>query len=300
LSIEGPFAVLASPQEVKMRAIAFLTIALAVNGLAQTRIDLRSQSKNIDFSQAQSVRPFRTGTSLPPVCTEGEMFFKTDAAPGMNVFGCVATDTWSLQGGALQGATEDAAADFRADINVSGNQLIVSCPTGSCNVQTGDTVASFSGLQTTFVPGSGTYTAYIYFEDNVLRYGYSSGAMTSCPASCVSGVSAFPAGAVPLFTAAVSAGKLQADSIMDRRSRYRAAKRAFAGANIVVSETANAITYSTLTQSPLRNQPAGVQPVCSAAVRGTMWHINGGTGVKDSVTVCAKDSSESYAWRIIY
>ena len=69
---------------------------------------------------------------------------------------------------------------------------------------------------------------------------------------------------------------------------------------MVIAETADSVTYSSLLSSPLRNQPQGSQPVCSAAVRGTLWHVNGGPGVKDSVAVCAKDGSDAYAWRTIY
>src|SRR5262245_39392561 len=116
-----------------MRVSAIFAISLLCMPLTgQTRVDLRSQSKNIAFSQAQSVRPFRTGTSLPPTCTPGEMFFKTDAPPGGNVFGCVATDTWTLQGGA------DPVTDFESDLNIAANRLTISCRTGSCNVQEGE------------------------------------------------------------------------------------------------------------------------------------------------------------------
>jgi hypothetical protein len=257
-------------------------------------VDLRSQSKNIDFSQAQSVRPFRTGTSLPPVCTPGEMFFKTDAAAGSNLFGCVATDTWSRQGEA------GSVTDFEAELDTPGNRLTVYCRTGSCNVQEGDAIAPFSGLAASFIPAAGTYTAYVYLEDHVLRYGYSAGTMTACGASCAAGVTTFPTNAVPLFTVGVFNGAFQSGTLTDWRSRYRAPKRVIAGENVVIAETADSVTYSTVLMSPLRNQPAGAQPACSAATRGTHWHVNGANGVKDTVAVCAKDASDIYAWRTIY
>lgn len=280
-----------------MRVIAFFAGSLAclpVLVLSQTRVDLRSQSKNIDFSQAQSVRPFRTGTALPAVCTPGEMFFKTDAAPGGNVFGCVATDTWSEQG------EVDPVTDFEGELDASANRLTIACRKGNCNVQTGDAITPFAGLEASFTPASGTYTAFVYFEDQMLRYGYSEGAMASCGTSCIQGISGFPTNSVPLFTAAVSNGQLVAGSLVDRRSRYRGPKRPIAGANIVLAETASSVTYSSLPINPLRNQPAGPQPECSAATRGTLWHANGGAGEKDSVAVCAKDASETYAWRTVY
>ena len=38
------------------------------------------------------------------------------------------------------------------------------------------------------------------------------------------------------------------------------------------------------------------QPACSASQRGRFWQTLGGTGVKDAVTVCAKDAADAYAW----
>ena len=77
-----------------VRRIAGLLLIASNIGLPQTRTDLKTQSKNVDFSTATLVRPFRTGTALPATCLVGEMFFKTDAAPGVNVYGCVAVNTW--------------------------------------------------------------------------------------------------------------------------------------------------------------------------------------------------------------
>jgi len=42
------------------------------------------------------------------------------------------------------------------------------------------------------------------------------------------------------------------------------------------------------------------QPACSVTVRGRQWFVAGATGVKDGLTVCAKDASNAYAWRTLY
>lgn len=41
-------------------------------------------------------------------------------------------------------------------------------------------------------------------------------------------------------------------------------------------------------------------PTCDATTRGTFFYQPGGAGVKDAVSVCAKDASNVYAWRVIY
>ncbi|MEJ1928658.1 hypothetical protein WDZ92_00095 [Nostoc sp. NIES-2111] len=43
-----------------------------------------------------------------------------------------------------------------------------------------------------------------------------------------------------------------------------------------------------------------LRPVCNASERGRQWFVPGGTGVKDSLSVCAKDASDAYNWRLLY
>jgi hypothetical protein len=62
---------------------------------AQTLIDLRSQSKDVDFSAAVSTRPMQTGAILPARCVIGRTFYKSNAAPGANLYGCTALNTWT-------------------------------------------------------------------------------------------------------------------------------------------------------------------------------------------------------------
>lgn len=83
-----------------MRALLCLLLAMsALDAQAQTQVDLKTQSKGIDFSGASLTRPARTGTQLPTTCAIGELFFNTAAQPGTNVYGCTATNTWSAQSG---------------------------------------------------------------------------------------------------------------------------------------------------------------------------------------------------------
>ena len=65
---------------------------------AQTQVDLRSQSKSVDFSGAPFTRPVKIGTVLPSNCSVGELFFRINASPGGNLYGCAAANTWSQLG----------------------------------------------------------------------------------------------------------------------------------------------------------------------------------------------------------
>jgi hypothetical protein len=83
-------------------------IFLSLPAAAQTQIDLRTQTKSVDFTAAVSTKPLKTGAVLPATCVVGDMFFNTAATPGANLYGCTAVDTWSIQGGSSQSCAYDA------------------------------------------------------------------------------------------------------------------------------------------------------------------------------------------------
>jgi hypothetical protein len=74
---------------------------MAAAGLlqGQTQVDLRTQSKAVDFRTASSTKPVKSGPDLPATCDEAEMFFLTTAPAGLNLYGCSATNTWTLEAG---------------------------------------------------------------------------------------------------------------------------------------------------------------------------------------------------------
>lgn len=63
--------------------------------VAQTTVDLRTQAKNVDFTQAATTKPNKSGTALPATCGVGETFFLTNAPAGQNLYGCTTANTWS-------------------------------------------------------------------------------------------------------------------------------------------------------------------------------------------------------------
>ena len=128
-------------------------LLIALSGwlmMAQTQIDLRTQSKQIDFTAASSTKSVKTGTAPPATCAVGELFFKTDAAAGANLYACASPDTWSVQGGG-QGA---AGLQIESAGTIVGSRGIANFLTGpglmsvigdtgtQINIQTGlDTAA---------------------------------------------------------------------------------------------------------------------------------------------------------------
>lgn len=96
----------------------------------QTRVDLRTQSKTVDFSAASSTKPVKTGTTPPGACSIGELFFKTDATGGKNLYLCGQTDYWTEMAG------------------VSSGCGLKGCELGQCSVDS-SVIPSYSGMLST-------------------------------------------------------------------------------------------------------------------------------------------------------
>src|SRR5882762_11637466 len=92
---------------------AALTLA-ADYAVAQTRLDLRTQSKSVDFSAISSTKPFQAGATLPAVCSPPQTFFKTNAA-GANFYACTSANTWMLESG-----NAPAGSDTQVQYNNAG------------------------------------------------------------------------------------------------------------------------------------------------------------------------------------
>ena len=108
-----------------MRRTIF-ALVLCVSAWGQNQVDLPSQSKNVDFSNAPETRPVKTGTTLPTSCRVGDVYFKTDAVPGANLYGCTATNTWLQEiGAAITGTSFQAVI---ADGKVSNTSAVVTIP----------------------------------------------------------------------------------------------------------------------------------------------------------------------------
>jgi hypothetical protein len=80
-----------------------LVLAGAIVLAGQTLIDLKTQTKRVDFSGAQSTKPVRTGSALPPVCGVGEMYLQLRGVVGSSLYICVATNIWVPQSALPEG-----------------------------------------------------------------------------------------------------------------------------------------------------------------------------------------------------
>src|SRR5690242_749213 len=84
--------------KIRVAVFSWMLASSAAQMTAQTRVDLKMQSKSVDFSGASSTKPVRTGTNLPSACSVGEFFFQTSASPGVNTYICPTANLWTHAG----------------------------------------------------------------------------------------------------------------------------------------------------------------------------------------------------------
>ncbi len=131
-------------------SLCLLSALAASTAAAQTAIDLRTQAKSVDFSAASMTKPMKTGTALPATCTTGDMYFKSDAPAGGNLYGCVSANTWSQQAGGAGGGsgagTPNVSQSFTTATAVTVNHalattnVIVQCYDGASKAIEANTV----------------------------------------------------------------------------------------------------------------------------------------------------------------
>jgi hypothetical protein len=117
----------------RLLSITLLATGLALSIGAQTRVDLSTQSKGIDFQTQPYTKPLKSGASLPAICTQAELFFLSSAPPGGNIYACTAANSWSLQAAGGSGTVTNIATSgplMGGAITTTGS---LSCPTCTTN-----------------------------------------------------------------------------------------------------------------------------------------------------------------------
>ena len=282
-----------------------LAIAVPIGVLAQTQVDLHTQSKAVDFTTASFTRPVKTGTALPAACLVGDMFFNTAAASGANLYGCVGANTWALESGGSQGGGS-------ATLTIDANGTPVGTR-GTANFIAGNGVVnalSDTGSQITIQQSADTAVM-------LSRSNEQSGSDLVCASASGSG-SAYTCALSPslrLYTlnmvlrwkpdvgGAGGATTLNVDTLGSVAVKQFDGTTDPTAADIVANRLYTLWYDGTafrLMTPPVNAAATVAQPACNAAQRGRIWQTLGGTGVKDQVTVCAKDALDAFAWRTLY
>lgn len=119
------------------------------------------------------------GTTLPAKCSVGQVFFKTNASAGSNIYGCTAANTWTAQaGGGGGGATIPATTNI---INGDGAGNGADSGIVPASVQLLNTVRTVSGTTDTLLAAD---------NGNTVRYTSSSAVTVTIPAGLAVGFNA--------------------------------------------------------------------------------------------------------------
>ena len=200
-----------------VRISVFVFAVWVSAAVGQTRIDLKNQSRAVDFSGAVSTKPAKSGSALPTNCGTGEVYLLTTAVPGSNLYVCTATNVWSLQGsgGAATAPNTLIVSQTSNTVLTIGASCTASKP---CNVRAGSSTYSFLNSATATLTG-GTGTAYLYVSAaGVLTVGHN--VSLSCAGGCVAqtGVTGFPVDSTPIASWSASNGTWLAAGGADMRS----------------------------------------------------------------------------------
>jgi hypothetical protein len=260
------------------RLAMVLLFTLAGQAFGQTMVDLRTQSKSVDFSSQPSTSPAVVGATLPGSCQTGQLFFNSTATPGANLFGCTASNTWTLMssngsGSGSSGSGASAASlasqlgDFAATLASGTLTIGAACSSATpCNVRIGNTSYSFKFPGTVTISGttSGLVLLYIDGSGNLTAGSVATLNCTGC--TYAPGITAFPSNAIPLYTWSASGGAFDAKGATDFRAML-STKNLLGGSGLIVSENAGTSTIAidpSLVSLHVLTPPASSSAACSA------------------------------------
>jgi hypothetical protein len=146
----------------RVSALALITLT----AVAQTTLDLPSQTRRVDFTQAASTRPVKAGTTLPSTCVQGDLYFLTGATAGQNLYACASANTWSAL--SVLGVYNDGAlvatrpklnfvtgTGFITAVTDLGTQVNVQIGLDSASIQTPTALQAGTPLRCTSSTASG-------------------------------------------------------------------------------------------------------------------------------------------------
>jgi hypothetical protein len=288
----------------------FLCLLLIAVSSAFSQINLHTQSRNVDFTNAPFTRPFKAGTTLSTACSAGDAFLKTDAPPGQNLYVCTNPGnpgTWTVQGS--QSTTDSGGSgsgvsdisnlrDFTVSLN--GASVTIGCPSRLCQVRIGEKVYQFaadaivSGLTGT----GGSSTVYVYIDESgVLNCGYDGLVVTGATLSGLTGVTYVtnvPANAIPLAHCAVASNRFVSCSD-DRALLSRTVIDQGTGITIIQNPTTG---HTTVAANPTTLPFLGLQNTFSGALNdfsASQVRLTTGAGVPSSAT-CGSASNVGYVY----
>jgi hypothetical protein len=275
----------------KNRTILTISSALAwaAMGEAQTtQVDLRNQAKS-------ETKQIKTGTTLPATCSPGDVYLKSDAPLGSNLYTCMTRDTWTVQVGAMTIQNQGATVGTYPVINfLPGTGVIYVFSDAGARVDIANTLdtatvptrAEMQSGRSSFCESVTTGTQAFTCSMAPALTNYSKGMVVNWRPNhtVVSGSTTLSIDGLPAVPVKL------ADGVLDPTAGDVVAGR-------MVTLWHDGTVFRLSASASL---PSGTRPACNAALRGRLWYSAGGAGIKDEVAVCAKDSADQYGWRTVY
>ena len=144
---------------------------------AQTQLNLSTQSKSANFSNEGPTKPMQTGTTLPAVCSIGQMFFLTTATPGSNLYACTATNVWTgiigSGGGSGSGGTLTAGTGIVITQTGSASTLSLDTaliPTKAVVQATTSNIVTLTSTSSSGLTGTGNPTLGAYSDKQLIEF----------------------------------------------------------------------------------------------------------------------------------
>ncbi|HEX4227080.1 MAG TPA: hypothetical protein VHZ07_00305 [Bryobacteraceae bacterium] len=260
------------------RLAMVLLFTLAGQAFGQTMVDLRTQSKSVDFSSKPSTTPAVVGTILPASCVTGQLFFDSATSPGANLFGCTATNTWTLMSSSGSGSGSSGSGSSGASMASQLGDLATTLANGTltigagcssatpCNVRIGNTTYSFKFPGTVSISGSNSGLVFLYIDGGGNLTAGSVATLTCSGCTYAPGVTAFPSNSIPLYTWSSTGGAFDATGGTDFRAMI-STKNLLGGPGIIVSENAGTSTVAvdpSLVSLHVITPPSSSSAACSA------------------------------------
>ncbi len=274
----------------------YLSVSLGTLCLGQTAVDLSKQSKSA------SATPIQVGATLPSTCTVGQMFFLSSAAAGQNLYGCVASNVWTPQAGAGGGSLT-----INSGATSVGTRPIVSFSAGLGTLLAISDTGTAISIQPSIDPAV-VSTRAAEQSGGALLCNSASGSATTYTCALSPTLASYTTGMtlhwIPDVNATGGATTLNVDTIGAKSVKLSDGTTNPAPGDILAGRSTRLWFDGTVFRIAGPVGPLGIlgetQPTCSAAAHGRLWYVAGATGVKDSLSVCAKDATNAYAWRLLY
>jgi hypothetical protein len=282
-----------------------LLIALS-SAFSQTTINLRTQSRDVDFTNAAYTRPFKSGTALATACSIGDAFLKTDAPPGQNLYICTNPGnpgTWTVQGSETASGSSGVSdignlRDFTVSFNAGS--ATVGCPSGLCQVRIGEKVYQYTTAAVAAgLTGTGASTTVYFYLDasGVLTLGYDGVIVRGAVLSGLTGVANVtnaPANSIPLAHCAVTSNQFTSCSD-DRALLSRAVIDQGTGITLIQNP---ATGHTTVAANPSTLPFLGLQNTFSGALNdfsSSQLRVTTGSGIPSSNT-CGSAGNVGYVY----